>query len=74
MLRYRIVRNALGRYIVLAAAVSVVPIAETYSSRKGAQSTANWLNALANGKPQGEPEKARAVSAPRFRRSGGRGP
>ena len=46
MLRYRIIRNPKGHYVVLAASLLVVPIAETYATRAEAQDTADWLNRL----------------------------
>ena len=49
MLRYRITRDPSGRYVVLAAALSVVSVDETYSTRAEAQETAAWLNRLRQG-------------------------
>ena len=49
MLRYRITRDPRGRYVVLAAASSVVSIHETYATRAEAQDTAAWLNRLHKG-------------------------
>ena len=50
MLRYRITRDPQGRYIVLAAAPSVISIHETYATRAEAQDTAAWLNRLQKGR------------------------
>ena len=46
MLRYRIAPNPTGRYVVLAASTSYVPISETYGTRAEAKDTADWLNRL----------------------------
>ena len=46
MLRYRVTLDPRGRYVVLAAAPSVVSIDQTYATRAEAQDTAAWLNRL----------------------------
>ena len=46
MLRYRIVQQENGRYVVLPAVLSVVSIEETYANRSVARETADWLNRL----------------------------
>jgi hypothetical protein len=46
MLRYRITLDPRGRYVVLAAAPSVVALDQTYATRAEAQDTAAWLNRL----------------------------
>jgi hypothetical protein len=46
MLRYRIAPTPTGRYIVLAASTSYVPISQTYGTRAEARDTADWLNRL----------------------------
>ena len=53
MFRYRVIRQASGRYLVLPALLSLVPIEETYATRSAAQQTADWLNGLRHGQPQG---------------------
>lgn len=47
MIRYRIDRDEDGRYFVLPAFLQVVPISETYLTRKDAQEMADWLNQIA---------------------------
>lgn len=49
MLRYRITRYTDGRYLVLAAPLSIIPIGETYATRAAAQDMADWLNGLRPG-------------------------
>ena len=46
MLRYRITRSPNGRYMVVSAATSLVPVKESFSTRGEAQNTADWLNCL----------------------------
>jgi len=46
MLRYRIAPDPRGRYVVLAAWLSLAAVNETYSTRAEAEDTANWLNRL----------------------------
>ena len=59
MLRYRITRDPRGRYVVLAAASSVVSIDETYATRAEARDTADWLNRLQEADRQGAPQQVR---------------
>ena len=47
MFRYRIVKNPKGHHFVLPVSAEIVPLEETYTDRKAAQETANWLNSLA---------------------------
>jgi hypothetical protein len=61
MLRYRIVRNSEGRYMVLAASIWWVPIGETYATRAEAQDTADWLNSLPQDQRQ---DMSRRLPAP----------
>ena len=61
MLRYRIATNPMGRYLVLAAPLSVVPMQETYSTRAEAQDTADWLNRLRDKELQGQGGGLRAA-------------
>ena len=49
MLRYRITCDPKGRYVVLPAATSVVPIGETYATRAEAQDTITSLNTRKDG-------------------------
>ena len=44
MLRYRITPSPTGRYMVVSAATSLIPVNESYSTRGEAQNTADWLN------------------------------
>ena len=46
MLRYRIAPTPTGRYVVIAASTSSVPMADTFATRAEAQDTADWLNRL----------------------------
>jgi hypothetical protein len=46
-MRYRIAQNPAGRYIVLPAPLSVVPIDQTYATQAEAQAEADWLNSIA---------------------------
>lgn len=46
MLRYRIAPTPTGRYVVIAASTSLVPITDTFATRAEAQDTADWLNRL----------------------------
>ena len=50
-MRYRIAQNPAGRYIVLPAALSVVPIDETYATREEAKEEADWLNTVSGPAP-----------------------
>ena len=58
MLRYRITRDPRGRYVVLAAAPSVVSIDETYATRAEARDTAAWLNRLQKGSRRADSEES----------------
>jgi len=49
MLRYRITRYTDGRYLVLPAPLSIIPISETYATRAAARDMADWLNGLRPG-------------------------
>ncbi len=44
MLRYRIARHPDGRYMVLAAPLSIFPIDQTYATRAQAQDAVDWIN------------------------------
>ena len=59
MLRYRIAPNPTGRYVVLAASTSYVPIDETYATRAEAKDTADWLNRLRERECHGAPQQVR---------------
>ncbi len=61
MLRYRIVCDPNGHYLVLAAPSFVVGVAETYGTRAEAQDTADWLNHLKDKRPQDGPQEVCAV-------------
>ena len=56
MLRYRIARHENGRYLVLPALVSVVPISETYATRAAARDMADWLNGMQHDELHGRRE------------------
>ena len=46
MLRYRIANDPRGRHIVLPAWTAVVPLEETYRTRRAAEEMAEWFNRL----------------------------
>ncbi len=46
MLRYRIEADETGRRFVLPALASIIPVDQTYATRRAAEDTAEWLNRL----------------------------
>jgi hypothetical protein len=64
MIRYRIARGPQGRHIVLPAWVCTVPISETYTSRRTAQETADWLNGLSPPEEQASEDLGAGLSVP----------
>jgi len=61
MLRYRITPSPTGRYMVVSAATSLIPLNESYSTRGEAQNTADWLNCLGEREWRHETEEACSV-------------